>query len=114
MADAIKEEFGGIINESPRLISQDKSTGKGLYRIWILIRLPKFKKGDFIKYNDKYWEIINIDGKRILIQDLDTFEKIPLQWKEYENIEYIKEEKKYSNNYINIKIPFKHANFRSR
>jgi len=93
VADAIKEEFGGIIKESPRLISQDKSTGKGLYRIWILVRLPRFKKGDFVKYKDKYWRIINITGKRILIQDLDTFEKMSLQWKEYENIEYIKEEK---------------------
>ncbi|MBF4469719.1 MAG: hypothetical protein ISP01_09970 [Methanobrevibacter arboriphilus] len=105
IADAIKEEFGGIINESPRLISQDKSTGKGLYRIWILIRLPKFKKGDFVKYNDKYWEIMNIDGKRILIQDLDTFERIPLQWKEYENIEYIKEEKNIQTTTLISKSP---------
>ena len=33
VAENLKEEFGGTIKESPRLISEDKSTGKGLYRI---------------------------------------------------------------------------------
>ncbi|MEA4957938.1 hypothetical protein SDC9_21185 [bioreactor metagenome] len=92
VVDAIKKEFGGIVKESPRLISQDKSTGKGLYRIWILIRLPEFKKRDFIKYKDEYWQILNIDGKRTLILNLITLKSFPLQWKEYENVELIKEE----------------------
>ena len=90
VVEAIQEEFGGIIKESPRLISQDKSTGKGLYRIWISIRLPRFKRGDFISYQDKNWQILDIDGKRILINDLATSETIALHWKEYDNIEYLK------------------------
>lgn len=90
IVEAIQEEFGGIIKESPKLISKNKSTGKGLYRIWILIRLPKFKKGDFIRYDNKYHEIIAIDGKRILIKELTTLEKIPLKWKEYASIDYLK------------------------
>lgn len=92
VADAIQEEFGGIIKESPRLISQDKSTGKGLYRIWISIRLPRFKKGDFVRYENKDSEVLAIDGKRILINDLTTLEKVHLQWKEYKNIEYLKDQ----------------------
>jgi nonsense-mediated mRNA decay protein 3 len=90
VVEAIQEEFGGIIKESPRLISQDKSTGKGLYRIWISIRLSKFKKRDFVRYDDKDYEIVAIDGKRILIKELATLEKIPLQWKEYTSIKYLK------------------------
>ena len=43
VVEHLKEEFGGKIKESPRLISEDKSTGKGLYRIWISLRLPKFE-----------------------------------------------------------------------
>ena len=33
VAEALTDEFGGVVKESPRLISEDKSTGKGLYRI---------------------------------------------------------------------------------
>jgi len=92
--DTLKKEFGGIIKESPRLISQDKSTGKGLYRVWISIRLPRFKKGDFIKYSDKQYskftEVLAIDGKRILVRDLANGEKIAIPWKEYDSLEYLK------------------------
>jgi len=94
IVEAIKEEFGGIIKESPRLISQDKSTGKGLYRIWISIRLPRFKKGDFIRYSDKdqkrFVELLAIDGKRISLGDLANGEKIAIPWKEYGSLEYLK------------------------
>jgi 60S ribosomal export protein NMD3 len=90
VVEAIQENFGGIIKESPRLISQDKSTGKGLYRIWISIRLPKFKKGDFIRYKNEDSAIEAVDGKRILIKELSTLEKTPLKWKEYNSISYLK------------------------
>ena len=89
---SLQKEFGGTIKESPRLISQDKSTGKGLYRIWISIRLPRFKPQDFIRYENKDSEVADIDGKRILINDLATFETIAIQWKEYDNIEYLKDQ----------------------
>ena len=31
---------------------KDKSTGKGLYRTWISIRLPEYHVNDFIEYNN--------------------------------------------------------------
>jgi len=105
VADAIKKEFGGIIKESPRLISQDKSTGKGLYRIWISIRLPRFKKGDFIRYENKDSEVLDIDGKRILIKNLATLEKVALKWKEYENIEYLKDQENIAVTTVTSKSP---------
>ena len=54
----LKNELGGEIKESPRLISEDRSTGKGLYRIWISFRLPEYEVGDFISFEDKIFEII--------------------------------------------------------
>jgi nonsense-mediated mRNA decay protein 3 len=105
IAIAIQEEFGGIIKESPRLISQDKSTGKGLYRIWISIRLPRFKKGDFIRYQDKNSEVLAIDGKRILINDLATQEQIAVKWKEYNNIKYLKSHESIESTTILSKSP---------
>ena len=105
VVDALQEEFGGIIKESPRLISQDKSTGKGLYRIWISIRLPIFKPLDFIKYNNKNCQVLDIDGKRILGSDLATLEVIPIQWKEYDNIEYLKDQESIESTTVISKSP---------
>lgn len=87
IVEHLKGEFGGTTKESPRLISEDKSTGKGLYRIWISIRLPKFLKGDFVKYNEKIYQINDIDGNRIQVINLDTGDKIALKWREYDSIE---------------------------
>ena len=89
VVEHLKEEFGGTTKESPRLISEDKSTGKGLYRIWISLRLPKFLKDDFVKYNESVYQINDVDGNRIQAITLETGEKIALKWREYENIEKI-------------------------
>ena len=89
VVEHLKEEFGGTTKESPRLISEDKSTGKGLYRIWISLRLPKFLKDDFVKYNESVYQINDVDGNRIQAINLETGEKIALKWREYENIEKI-------------------------
>ena len=73
VAEALKDEFGGTIKESPRLISEDKSTGKGLYRIWISVRIPEFKVGDFIKYENKISQVKDIDKNRITCIDLEKY-----------------------------------------
>ena len=75
VAEALKDEFGGTIKESPRLISEDKSTGKGLYRIWISVRIPEFKVGDFIKYENKISQVKDIDKNRITCIDLEKYDR---------------------------------------
>ena len=85
----LKEEFGGTSKESPRLISEDKSTGKGLYRIWISLRLPKFVKEDFVKHNEKIYQVNDVDGNRIQVIDLENGDKIALKRREYDSIEKI-------------------------
>lgn len=72
VANALKYEFGGVIKESPRLISEDKSTGKGLYRIWISVRIPEFEIGDFVKNEDKILQIKDIGKNRVLGLDIKT------------------------------------------
>ena len=83
----LKEEFGGTTKESPRLISEDKSTGKGLYRIWISLRLPKFVREDFVKYNERIYQIKDVDGNRIQVTDLENGNTMALKWREYDSIE---------------------------
>lgn len=91
LINAIKNVLGGTTKESARLISQDKSTGKGLYRIWMSLRLPKFKIGDFIKYADKIAKITSFDSSKIYYLDLKTLSKNSILWKEYDEIEFIKQ-----------------------
>ncbi|MDR1722089.1 MAG: hypothetical protein LBR24_03455, partial [Methanobrevibacter sp.] len=90
LAIAIQNEFGGVIKESPRLISQDKSTGKGIYRVWISIRLPEFNKGDFIEFKDKIAKVLDFNGNKIIAIDLDTLESFDINWKESTNIKLLK------------------------
>ncbi|HIH61361.1 MAG TPA: hypothetical protein HA298_01560 [Methanobacteriales archaeon] len=86
---ALREEFGGIVGESPKLMGRDKSTGKNIYRIWISFKLPKFKEGDFISYKGRTGLIKAMDSHGILFYDLDRQEMSTVLWREYQRIERI-------------------------
>ncbi len=90
VAEALKEEFGGVIKESPRLISEDKSTGKGLYRIWISIRIPEFEIDDFIRYEDKIMQVKSISKNSLVGTDISTHKKHNIPMKNMEDIELVK------------------------
>lgn len=90
VANALKDEFGGIIKESPRLISEDKSTGKGLYRIWISVRIPEFEVGDFIEYEDKILQVEDIGKNRVVGTDIETHKNHTIPWKDTKSIKVIK------------------------
>ncbi|MBQ2652118.1 MAG: hypothetical protein IJF83_01050 [Methanobrevibacter sp.] len=90
VAEALKEEFGGIIKESPRLISEDKSTGKGLYRIWISVRIPEFEIGDFIRYENKIMQVTSISKNSFVGMDISTQKKHNIPMKNMEDIELVK------------------------
>jgi 60S ribosomal export protein NMD3 len=89
LANSIKDVMGGVIQESPRLIGRDKSKGKDLYRIWISIRLSDFQKGDFIEYKGRKGQVKGFDGKKILLNDLESQDPWSLMWKEYNKIDVI-------------------------
>ena len=90
VAENLREEFGGVIKESPRLISEDKSTGKGLYRIWISIRIPEFEIDDFIKFEDKIIQVNNIGKNSIVGVDISTNKKHNIPMKNINDIELVK------------------------
>lgn len=90
VAEALKEEFGGIIKESPRLISEDKSTGKGLYRVWISVRIPEAEINDFIRYEDKVIRLTNISKNSFVGCEISTGKKHNIPMKNMEDIELVK------------------------
>ena len=90
VAEALKEEFGGVIKESPRLISEDKSTGKGLYRVWISIRIPEFEIGDFIKFENKILYVHSIGKNSLIGEEISTNKKHNIPMKSMDDIELVK------------------------
>lgn len=105
VAEALKEEFGGIIKESPRLISEDKSTGKGLYRIWISVRIPEFELNDFIRYDNKLLQVKDIDKNRVTAVDIENGKRITIPLKNIEDIELVKKEDDVESTTIISKSP---------
>jgi nonsense-mediated mRNA decay protein 3 len=103
----LKNRFGGIVKESPRLVGQDKSTGKGLYRVWISLRLPNFKVRDIIRYINKIGQITAMDGNKVLVNDLNSFESFSISWKEYDSMELLKTRKEIQTSNIISKSPNK-------
>ena len=105
VAEALKEEFGGIIKESPRLISEDKSTGKGLYRVWISVRIPEFEIDDFIKFEDKVMQVKGISKSSVVGADISTGKKHNIPMKNMESIELVKKSDEIETTTIISKSP---------
>ncbi len=89
LTSAVKDVMGGVVQESPRLVGRDKSRGKDLYRIWISIRLPDFQKDDFIEYENRKGQVKGFDGKKIILNDLESQGVWSVMWKEYNKIKVI-------------------------
>lgn len=105
VAEALTEEFGGIIKESPRLISEDKSTGKGLYRIWISVRIPEFEVDDFVEYENKIIQITSIGKSSVVGTDISTGKKHNIPMKNMENIKLVKKSEDIETTTIISKSP---------
>jgi len=105
VAEALKEEFGGIIKESPRLISEDKSTGKGLYRVWISVRIPEFEINDFIRFENKILQVHSISKNSVVGVDISTNKKQNIPMKNMESIELVKKSDEIETTTIISKSP---------
>ncbi|MDI6644760.1 MAG: 60S ribosomal export protein NMD3 [Methanobacteriaceae archaeon] len=105
LVNVLKEELGGVVKESPRLMGKDKSTGKELFRIWISFRLPNFHVGDFIKYGNFIGQLISVDGRKIQFRDLDTGQISSIQWRDYGNIEVVAKKEDAEETTLTAKTP---------
>ncbi|WP_413823556.1 MULTISPECIES: 60S ribosomal export protein NMD3 [unclassified Methanobrevibacter] len=101
----LKNEIGGESKESPRLISEDKSTGKGLYRIWISFRLPEYEIGDFVKFEDKILEITHISGHNIHCENLQDRKDFNIQWKNSTKVKLLEKNTKVKQSIVTDKSP---------
>lgn len=77
----LQKEFGGELKSSKRLFGVKRETSKLVYRVFILLRIPEFEKGQIIEYRGKKIRIIFL-GKKIHARDVDTGKKMILNYKD--------------------------------
>ena len=81
LARMLQKKFGGQIIVSRKLHTKSRLTGRDLYRVNVLFRLPYFKKGDVIEYRGDKIKIVNL-GKKIFAKDIVTGKKLNLGYKD--------------------------------
>jgi nonsense-mediated mRNA decay protein 3 len=105
LSNILKDHFGGVIKESPRLMGRDKSAGKDLYRTWISFRIPYFRVNDFIKYGNVLGQVTSIEGKRISVHDLVSQSHTSIQWRDYDKIETVAKKEDIKETTVTAKSP---------
>ena len=105
LAETLKNVLGGVLKDSPRLMGHDKNTGKDLYRIWISLRLPQFQKYDFVKYNNLKTQVLDFDGNKIYLKDLESTNRISVNWRDYEKLKVIARKENINVARITAKTP---------
>jgi nonsense-mediated mRNA decay protein 3 len=73
IAKKLHERFGGTVKASPKLVGMKE--GKRVYRMTYLVRLPKYKKGDFIRIDKNIFLVTNIKKRDVHLLDLSNWEK---------------------------------------
>lgn len=71
-ANEIKNKFrdkGFVTKTSSKLMG--KKEGRDFYRVYISVKPPRFKEGDFIKIDNRVFRVMEV-GKNVISKDLET------------------------------------------
>jgi len=72
IASILRDSVAAQIKTTSKLVGFDKSTSKRQYRIYISVRIPHLRVGDFVKLDDSFYEIHAIGGGKISLRNLKT------------------------------------------
>jgi len=70
----IQGQNGGEIKQSSR--NMGMKDGRQLYRVTYLLRLPSYKKNDFIKIKGSFYYVTSIQKNKIKLIDLSNWEEV--------------------------------------
>ena len=73
----LKESFGGEVKTSVKLHTKSR-TGKDLYRVNVLFRPIKYKRGDIVVVRGDEVKLLAV-GRRIFARDMKTGKKIKIR-----------------------------------
>lgn len=81
LARELLNKFGGETKISRKLFSRDKQRSRDIYRINVLFRQSKFRKGDILKIDDELFKVRNID-RNITAVNIKTGKKTSIMPKQ--------------------------------
>ena len=77
----LQKRFGGELKINRKLYTVDRTSGKKVYRVNVLFRLPNFKVGDIIKYKGKEIKV-KVIGNKVFGFEIKTGKKISISYKD--------------------------------
>jgi len=87
IAKKIQDKYGGEIKKSSK--DAGKKDSRQVHRMTFLIRLPSYKKNDFLALQNSYFLVKSIHGNKITLIDLSTWEELKLENKNLEKAEVV-------------------------
>ena len=77
-------KYGGSIKQSSKNIGMKDS--RQVYRMTYLLRLPSFRKGDFISYGGSFFRISSISGNKVHVLELSKWVERVFDVKEIDSV----------------------------
>ncbi len=74
LGEKLKTKFNAHLKTSAKLFSVDRQTGKELFRLTVLIRIPNFEIGQIISLHGKLMRVIEIKNK-VRLKEIKTGKK---------------------------------------
>lgn len=74
LGEKLKNRFNAHLKTSAKLFSVDRQTGKELYRLTVLIRIPNFEAGQIISLQGKLMQVLEIKNK-VRLKEVKTGKK---------------------------------------
>jgi len=84
IAKQVTGALGGRFTTHPKLVGE--KDGKGLYRITYSVRLPYHQKGDVVVSRGRYYEVREIEGRRLGVFDLQNGTPLTLRTDDVERL----------------------------
>jgi nonsense-mediated mRNA decay protein 3 len=76
------DKYGGYIKQSST--NTGMKDGKQVYKMTYLVRIPSYKKGDFIQIEDTFYQIKKLHSNKVKIINLSTLEENSINPKKLE------------------------------
>ncbi|MDP6156313.1 MAG: 60S ribosomal export protein NMD3 [Candidatus Thermoplasmatota archaeon] len=87
IAKTLSMRFGSRITESSSLIGRKE--GKDVYRVTYLVRIPRYRAGNFVIYGEKACRVERVNTKKVVLLNLIDAKKMSVDRRDLKGIEIL-------------------------
>lgn len=84
---SLADHWGAEYGESTKLVGRRE--GADLYRVTILVRLPKYAPGDFVQVDGRAYKVLTFDKRLVILWDLERGERVRREYKRLRSVRRI-------------------------